>query len=578
MKNKLALLMLFCFIFCLGIINPVQAESALTAKQLLLNGIQKSTFSPPDGLFEKSSGTATLFLKTLGGSLISTEETLKYLNGSQLKFDTKLNSPEKKMEIDYNLSYNHNNYSGSLFIDNNKLILSTEALLLLKDIDPDFKTDRLISIPKYVYYTGSEIGDIWNSYTYHEGQYLPPGFKDLLVFVIEAIPDKYFSASLVNQKVTFSIDQQGLCDIIYSLMQKTVNEKERFASILADIDSAIEPGVNKENIKSEIIAGIEHSVSKGEYPEKPEKIQENLARIIDLEELKYEVSLLPAGQRKLVAVANFIDTPESTAKLTVNTDFTGGNENLNGTYSIILSVQDKEEAMDITGQIEGQLRQTSNNAKSNGSFKLNVKDVSKNATLIDLNLECGSEDKVDKNVQTNIPVLTKLNSSDIESLVNNNSFKKPNNSTRIHVLVEGRPVAFDVPPCDVEGRTMVPVRNLSKALGCEVTWVDPDQINICREDTSITMYIGQQTYTVNGVEKQFDVPPFTRDKTITMVPLRTIAEELGFQVRYDSASKTIFISRAKDSIKQAGPVFSQGPASLGECCINPVFLKATATL
>jgi len=560
-KKRILLLLLPCFILYLGIACPVQAKSTLTAKQLLLGCLQNYSFSSPNGLFERSSGTAALVLKTLSGTLISGDEALKYLNGSELKYDYKLNSPEKKIELNYNLVYNHRDYTGSLFIDNNKLILSTEVLSLLKDIDPDFKTDNLTNIPKYVYFTGNEISEIWDSYTYREGQYLPPGFKDLLAFIIEAVPDKYFTASLVNQKVTFSINQQGLCDVIFSFMQKTINEKERFASILADINSVFEPEANKEKIKSEIIAGIDHSVSKGDYPESPEKIQRELADIIDLEELKYEVSLLPAGQRKLVAAVNFGGDSELTGRLTVNTDFTGGNENLNGTYNVSLSVRDDCEKIDVAGQIEGQMRQTGNDIKSDGSMKVNVKDTSKNTTLIDLNLEFSSEDKVDKNVRINIPVLTKSNSSDIDSLVNNNSLKSPNNSTGIRVLVDGRPVAFDVAPYDKDGRTMVPVRNLAKALGCEVTWTKPDQVTICREDISITMYVDRQMYTVNGVEKQCEVPPFIKDGVIVMVPLRTVAEELGYRVKYDEVSKTIFIRQGKNLIKETGPVFSQGPVS-----------------
>lgn len=561
MKNKRILSLLLCFALFLGVIYPVQAASTSTAKQLLLSGLQSYSFSPPDGLLEKASGTAALVLKTFGGSLVSDDEALKKLNGSELKFDYKLNSPEKKAALDYNLSYNHNNYSGSLFIDDNKLILSTEILSLLKDIDPALETDRLKNIPQYVYYTGNEIGELWNSYTYREGQYLPPGSKDLLVFMVEAIPDKYFSVSLVNQKATFSIDQQGLCDVVYSFMQKSVDEKERLASIIAEIGSSMEPEADKEIIKSEIIAGIDAGVSNGDYPASPEKIQQELANIFDLEELTYEVSLLPAGQRKLAAAMNFGGNSESTGRLTVNTDFTGGNENLKGTYSVNLSVRDEWKKIDIAGQIEGQMRQTGNDAKSDDSIKVNVKDVSENITLIDLHLECSSRDKADKDVRVNIPVLTKSNSSDIDSLLNDASCS-PDYSARIHVLVDGRPIPFDVPPYDKNGVTMAPVRNLAKALGGEVTWTEPDQVTICRADTSITMYVGRQTYTVNGVEKQCGTPPFTRDETITMVPLRTIAEELGCQVKYDSASKTIFISRAKDLIEQGpGPALSQGPAS-----------------
>lgn len=559
MKNKRALLMLFCFIFCLSIINPIQAESALTAKQLLLNSLQKSTFSLPTGLFERVSSTTTLILKKFSGSLVYDSEQLKDLEGSELKYDYKLNSPEKKMEIDYNLTYHQKNFTCSEFIDKNKIIMSTEILSLLKEIDPSFNSDSQTNIPKYIYFNDNNYKYYWNFLDNCKKDCLPPGVKDLLAFMIEAVPDKYFSASLVSQKVTFCIDQQGLCDVIFSLMQKTMNEKERFASDIADIAIACDPEADHEKIKSEIIADINKSVSKGDYPESSEEIQQELAGIIDLDELKYEVSLLSAGQRKLAAVMDFWVDSELTGRLTVNTDSTGSLENLSGTYFISLTARDTED-INVACQMNGRLQQTGSDVKSNFNIEANVKDMSKYTSLLDFDLEGSSTYNADEDVQINIPELAKSNSLDIGPYLNKTS-KSKNNSPKIHVLVDGRPIAFDIPPCDEEGRTMVPVRNLAKALGCEVAWVDPDQINLCREDISITMYIGQQTYTVNGEEKQFDVPPFIKNDTVTMVPLRTIAEELGCQVKYDAASKTILIRQNNNLEKQAGPVFSQGPAS-----------------
>lgn len=117
-----------------------------------------------------------------------------------------------------------------------------------------------------------------------------------------------------------------------------------------------------------------------------------------------------------------------------------------------------------------------------------------------------------------------------------------NKPTGISVLVDGMPVHFDVDPFIKDDRTIVPLRNLAETLGFEVTWTEPDRIDLKREDISITMYIGNPVYIANGIEKTLDVPPFIKDGR-TMVPLRFIAEEFGCQVDYDEATKTVFITR-----------------------------------
>jgi len=545
MKNKRGLLLLLCFVLCLVISYPVQAESSQMAKQLLLNRLQTTNIYLPNDLVEKlsASGNAALVLKRFSGTLFSDCEQLKDLEGSSLNFDYKFNIPEKKIEANYDLSYNNKNYTGSIFINDNKLILSTEILSLIKEIDPDFNINGQINIPKYVYSTSSEFNQLWDEIinTNPEEQYMQPELNDLLAFIIEAIPNKYFSVSLVNQKVTFSIDQQGLDEVIFSLMQKITNEKERFASIIADIAATSNPDVNQEEIKSEIIRALEDRINEGDFPSLKE-IQQALASFIDLDELKYEVSLLPAGQRKLVAAINLIGETKYDGRITINTDFTGGEDNLNGTYALRLSVRDKKgKIIDVVIQMDGQDQLTGDKARSNFSIKAKAKDLSENTTLLDLNVEGSFRFRADKDVQINIPVLTESNSLNVEPFINDNSLDAYNDSPEVSVLVDGEPVIFVVAPLVKDGRIMVPVRNLAENLGGEVTWVEPDQVNICREDISITMYIDKQLYTVNSAEKHLDVPPFLKYGTITMVPLRFVAEELGCRVEYDDASNTVFI-------------------------------------
>jgi len=223
-----------------------------------------------------------------------------------------------------------------------------------------------------------------------------------------------------------------------------------------------------------------------------------------------------------------------TGTVTINVDSTGGKDNINGVYDINVIARDSKKGIKVDGHISGKFKQDLVNATSDGLIKVNAGDISGNGTLLDFALQVSSEAKVDKDVQVDIPVLTVLNS------MNLTQFMKQ--SPVVKVIVDGKPVVFDVAPFVQDGkRTMVPLRNLAEALGCEVTWVEPDQINISRGDISITMYVNKQTYTVNGIEKQLDAPPFIKNGKRTMVPLRVIAEELGCQVEFNSQLDTVYI-------------------------------------
>ena len=43
-------------------------------------------------------------------------------------------------------------------------------------------------------------------------------------------------------------------------------------------------------------------------------------------------------------------------------------------------------------------------------------------------------------------------------------------SNQISLYVDGNPLYMEVPPAVVDGRTMVPLRVVSEAVGCKVDW------------------------------------------------------------------------------------------------------------
>jgi len=92
------------------------------------------------------------------------------------------------------------------------------------------------------------------------------------------------------------------------------------------------------------------------------------------------------------------------------------------------------------------------------------------------------------------------------------------------------------------GRTFVPLRFVSEALGCQVDWDNKTQTAIVeREGTYIEMKIGSARPVVNGETKTLDAPARVVNQR-TMVPLRFVSEALGEYVDWDGKTRTVYIS------------------------------------
>lgn len=110
------------------------------------------------------------------------------------------------------------------------------------------------------------------------------------------------------------------------------------------------------------------------------------------------------------------------------------------------------------------------------------------------------------------------------------------------VLVNDKYVEFDNPPFIVEDRTLVPVRRIAEALGCQVDWDDTERTaTIVKDDITAVMRQEDNTYYVNG-------QPYTMDVTVkvlggrTFIPVRALSECLGCTVNWDENTETVIIS------------------------------------
>jgi len=110
-----------------------------------------------------------------------------------------------------------------------------------------------------------------------------------------------------------------------------------------------------------------------------------------------------------------------------------------------------------------------------------------------------------------------------------------NGNGPLEVTINGTRVAFpDQQPYVVNGRTMVPIRTLAETLGFTVEWVSSNNgIKLTKGSTVMWVWVGSTTYYINNVKYTMDVKPFVTNSGRTMVPIRFIGEAFGNNVKWD---------------------------------------------
>jgi len=111
----------------------------------------------------------------------------------------------------------------------------------------------------------------------------------------------------------------------------------------------------------------------------------------------------------------------------------------------------------------------------------------------------------------------------------------------INVNVDGNVVSFlGQAPAIVEGRTLVPVRGVFEELGFDVHW-NPDAQEVTLQGSStIVLSIGSSAFTTNGVTHQLDVEALIINGS-TMLPIRAVLESVGFALSWQESTSTVFI-------------------------------------
>lgn len=123
----------------------------------------------------------------------------------------------------------------------------------------------------------------------------------------------------------------------------------------------------------------------------------------------------------------------------------------------------------------------------------------------------------------------------------------------VTVHVDGKYIPSDVAPQIVNGRTFVPLRAVSTALGADVRWNGSAQtVTISNAQGTTIFTIASHTYVAAGVSKTLDAPAFIKNGR-TLIPLRAAAESFGLDVNWSQQTADVSLNTGAPLVKPNFP-------------------------
>ncbi|CAM4215949.1 N-acetylmuramoyl-L-alanine amidase family protein [Paenibacillus tarimensis] len=138
------------------------------------------------------------------------------------------------------------------------------------------------------------------------------------------------------------------------------------------------------------------------------------------------------------------------------------------------------------------------------------------------------------------------------------------------LFLDGNVIQTDAQPRIVKSSTMVPMRVIAEQLGYSVDWNSKTrEVTIADGSTLIVLTADQDVAVVNGTSVKLDAPAFI-DKGVTYVPLRFVGQNLGLTVRWEQTTKSVYL------ITPAMPELPSNGAGVGAPVTQPAAEKPAA--
>lgn len=109
------------------------------------------------------------------------------------------------------------------------------------------------------------------------------------------------------------------------------------------------------------------------------------------------------------------------------------------------------------------------------------------------------------------------------------------------LYLNGKQLDAKVPPALINSSVLVPIRTVAENLGYEVGWDSKKkQVSVEEGSTKILMTLNDPQATVNGKKVTLTSPPLLQSDT-TLIPIRFVGETFGLQVLWDNETKAAFL-------------------------------------
>lgn len=116
-----------------------------------------------------------------------------------------------------------------------------------------------------------------------------------------------------------------------------------------------------------------------------------------------------------------------------------------------------------------------------------------------------------------------------------------NNLGKVEIVINGTHVGAERDPVLINGRTLVAARTILNEMGASVDWYSKiGLITVYKDDMVINLNKGDTTLIINNKPQTMDVGPITINGTV-MIPITYIAQALNYNIKWDSATRTVYI-------------------------------------
>ncbi|RXJ02965.1 copper amine oxidase N-terminal domain-containing protein [Anaerobacillus alkaliphilus] len=119
---------------------------------------------------------------------------------------------------------------------------------------------------------------------------------------------------------------------------------------------------------------------------------------------------------------------------------------------------------------------------------------------------------------------------------------------RVSVFIDRQQLYFDQDPIIENGRTLVPMRHVFEKLGATIHWnASTNTITAKKHRITVVLKVNSNQAIINGEAVRLDVPAKIVNGR-TLVPLRFVTQALGGKVEWDGNAQNVYITTVKSDI------------------------------